>query len=101
MAANIETMFSVRETPWHNQGIVIKEAPTSEEAIKIAQLDWDVVGNPIYDGDGNLIPGYKLNTRTSDNKALGVVTDKYPTLWYSKLMKNITILELRKQTNRV
>ena len=36
MAANIETMFSVRETPWHNQGIVIKEAPTSEEAIKIA-----------------------------------------------------------------
>ena len=77
MAANIETMFSVRETPWHNQGIVIKEAPTSEEAIKIAQLDWDVVGNPIYDGDGNLIPGYKLNTRTSDNKALGVVTDKY------------------------
>lgn len=78
MAANVEWMFSGSgETPWHGIGEVIKGTLSSEEAIKVAKLDWDVVPKPIYDEFGREIPGYKVNQRSSDGKNLGVVTDRY------------------------
>ena len=78
MAANFESGFSANNmTPWHGLGVVIEEAPTSKDAIKIAGLDWRVDMMPIYDQFGNEIKGYKVNTRSSDGKALGVVTDRY------------------------
>lgn len=36
MAANVETMFSVREKPWHGLGTIVKEAPTSADAIRLS-----------------------------------------------------------------
>jgi len=77
MAANVETMFYVGETPWHGQGIEIKNAPTSEDAIKLAGLDWDVIPKPIYDEFGRELKGYKVNQRSTDNANLGIVTDRY------------------------
>ena len=77
MAANFETGFFVGEPAWHGLGTVIKSAPNSEEAIRIAQLDWEVIPKPIYDQFGNVIPGYKVNQRSTDNKNLGIVTDRY------------------------
>ena len=77
MAANFETGFFVGTPAWHGLGTVIKNAPTSADAIKIAQLDWDVVPTPIFDQFGNVIPGYKVNQRSSDKKNLGIVTDRY------------------------
>lgn len=76
MAANVEFMFSVRETPWHGLGIIIEEAPTSDEAIKIAGLDWNVIQRPVYTSTG-IIPGFKANIRETDEKFLGLVTDRY------------------------
>ncbi len=78
MAANVEWMFSGNNvTPWHNIGEVIKGTLSSEEAIKVAKLDWEVIPMPIYDEKGREIPGFKVNRRTSDGKNLGVVTNKY------------------------
>lgn len=78
MAANFESGFSASGIlPWHGLGNIIEDAPTSEEAIKLAGLAWDVIPKPIYDEFGRELPGYKVNIRTSDNKALGVVTDRY------------------------
>lgn len=76
MAANVEMMFSVRETPWHGLGKIIEEAPTSDEAIKIAGLDWNVIQKPVYSSTG-IIPGYKANFRETDEMFLGLVTDRY------------------------
>ena len=39
MPANVETMFSVRETPWHGLGRIIMDAPASREALELAGLD--------------------------------------------------------------
>ena len=39
MAANVETMFSVREKPWHGLGTHVKEAITSKSALKAAGLE--------------------------------------------------------------
>lgn len=79
MAANVETMFSVREKPWHGLGAVVAEAPDSETALKLAGLDWKVVqkGVTTADWNGGIIPGFKANVRESDNTVLGIVTDRY------------------------
>lgn len=77
MAANVETMFSVREKPWHGLGTVVMDAPTSAEALKLAGLDWDVVQEPIYTSFREKVEGYKANVRDSDRKVLGVVSDRY------------------------
>lgn len=77
MAANVETMFYVREKPWHGLGTMVMEAPTSERALIAAGLNWKVRQEPIYVGDHELIRGYKANIRDFDEKVLGVVTDRY------------------------
>ena len=45
MAANVETMFYVREKPWHGLGTNVEEAPTSKEALIAAGLNWNVRGH--------------------------------------------------------
>ena len=77
MAANVETMFYVRETPWHGLGTRVMEAPSSEDALELAGLNWKVRQEPIYTDNNLLIPGYKANVRDLDDKVLGVVTDRY------------------------
>jgi phage/plasmid-like protein (TIGR03299 family) len=78
MAANFETGFSANGiVPWHGLGQIIEASPTSDDAIKIAGLDWEVKPMPIYDGFGHELTGYKVNTRMSDMKPLGIVTDRY------------------------
>lgn len=76
MSANVETMFSVREVPWHGLGTIVENAPTSEEALKIAGLDWDVVNKPVC-VEGLVVPGYVANVRSSDDSVLGIVSDRY------------------------
>lgn len=76
MSADVETMFSVREIPWHGLGTVVADAPSSEDALKLAGLDWEVVQSSIYTSRG-ILNGYKTNIRAIDGKVLGVVTDKY------------------------
>ena len=77
MAANVETMFSVREVPWHGLGRIVQEAPSSKEALELAGLNWKVEPRPMYLENGKLVEGYVANVRDVDNYTLGVVTDKY------------------------
>ena len=77
MPAHVETMFYVREVPWHGLGTKVMEAPTSKAALTLAGLDWKVIQRPIVTKDGIPIPGFKANLRETDKKVLGVVTDRY------------------------
>ena len=77
MPANVETMFSVRETPWHGLGRIIMDAPASREALELAGLDWQVESRNIYSGTGAMIPGYRADVRSTDDAVLGVVSDRY------------------------
>ena len=83
MPACVETMFSVREVPWHGLGEIVENALTSKEAIEYSGLNWEVNRNPIYDLNGKEINGFKANTRSTDDSILGIVTDKY------KIVQNI------------
>ena len=83
MPALVESIFSVRETPWHGLGVIVEDAPTSEDAIKCAGLDWEVLQKKVYTEDGARVNGVYANVRSSDNKPLGVVGDRY------KIVQNI------------
>lgn len=75
MSANVETMFSVREKPWHGLGTIIQEACTSAEALELAGLNWTVKQEPVlYKGQET---GHKFNIRSSDDTVLGLVGGRY------------------------
>ena len=78
MAANVESMFYVREKPWHGLGTMVAEAPDSTSALHLARLDWNVIQKDIMTAGGNsVIPGLKANVRDTDGSVLGIVTDRY------------------------
>jgi len=77
MPANVETMFYVRVPPWHGLGICVEEALSSYDALEKSGLDWSVTQRPIMTSAYEPIPGYRANMRSTDNRVLGVVTDRY------------------------
>jgi phage/plasmid-like protein (TIGR03299 family) len=77
MSANVESMFYTREKPWHGLGVQVQDAPTSEDALWLAGLNWKVLQKDIYTEGKVLVPGYKANVRDTDGQILGVVTDRY------------------------
>jgi phage/plasmid-like protein (TIGR03299 family) len=76
MAHLVESMFSVRTTPWHGLGEVVSDAPNSEEALKLAGLDWEVTPSDVV-VNGIIVPNYKANVRGDNGKVLGIVSDRY------------------------
>ena len=49
MPANVESMFSVRQMPWHREGDILDDYPgTWAEARVLAGLDWEPVPADIY-----------------------------------------------------
>lgn len=79
MAHAVETMFYVREVPWHGLGHRVLEAPDSENALKLAGLDWLVEQRPVY-VQGEQVEGYRANVRSSDDRVLGIVRERYRVL---------------------
>lgn len=77
MAANVETMFYTRQKPWHGLGTMVMEAPDSGAALTLAGLDWSVLQRELTTSDGIPVKGFKANLRETDNRVLGVVTDRY------------------------
>ncbi|MEX1029116.1 MAG: DUF932 domain-containing protein [Paenibacillaceae bacterium] len=77
MAANVETMFYVREAPWHGLGKRVEHTLSSEAALQEAGLDWKVTQRSLLTDNLMEIPGFKANIRETDQQLLGIVTDRY------------------------
>lgn len=77
MTHAVETMFYTRQPPWHGLGKKVEEALSSSEALKEAELDWNVIQRSILTDTLMEIPGFKANIRDTDNQVLGVVTNRY------------------------
>ncbi len=84
MAHEVEQMFSVEQTPWHGLGRIINEAPSIEEAIRLAGLDWNVVKREIYvrDPDGSMVcdKERKAIVRETDGAIFAVLKNNYTPL---------------------
>lgn len=79
MSANLENMLYNNQNgkPWHGEGVAIEGLATSAEAIKHAGLDWTVEKQPLFLPDGTEVPNTYATVRTSDNKIMGTVGDRY------------------------
>ncbi len=77
MPAEVESMFYVRKTPWHGLGTNVDHALNSNDAITLAGLDWNVIQKEIRTVDDIPIPNVKANIRDSDNRILGIVSNRY------------------------
>ena len=77
MAALVESLFYTRVEPWHGMGIRVENSPTSEDAIRLAGLDWNVEQREMFLADGTKIPDAFANVRDKDNRVLGVVGNRY------------------------
>lgn len=85
-----DSMFSVREMPWHGQGAVLDAYPEGiDEALTLSGLDWRVEQRDVYVptapelGDEGVsqgftqVPGKLANVRSDNQSVLGVVSDGY------------------------
>lgn len=78
-----EAACMVNGTPaWHRLGQVVDGAPTSEEAIRIAKLNWRVEEWPLEgidaeNGDRIAVPNHKALVREDTRKVLSVQTNQY------------------------
>jgi len=79
MSHAVETMFYVKETPWHGLGVKLEEAPTVSEAIVAAGLDWTVGLKDLFTAEGQPVPA-KATYRETDGSILGVVGPRYSPL---------------------
>lgn len=77
MPASIETMFYAGEPVWHSLGTRVNEAVTSGQALTLSGLNWEVKPEPIQVVGGSIVNGFKANVRSTDQKVLGIVTDRY------------------------
>jgi phage/plasmid-like protein (TIGR03299 family) len=86
------SFFSVREKAWHGLGQIIKDYPTSAEALKFAGLDYIVDKRPLFtfdtenqngDPEADIIipevevPGFFATVRSDTEAVLGVVGKDY------------------------
>lgn len=76
MSHAVETMFYVKETPWHGLGKKLDSAPTISQAIVDAGLDWNVSLRELFTGDGVKV-SHRATCRDTDGSILGVVGPRY------------------------
>lgn len=86
------SFFSVQQKAWHGLGQIVEQYPTSEEAIRHAGLDYEVIKTPLFTKGSGIIettngieigsselevPNYFANIRSDNNTVLGVVGKDY------------------------
>ena len=76
MAHAVETMFYVKETPWHGLGNRLESAPSIGDAIIAAGLDWSVGLQDLFTASGVSVPA-RATVRETDGSILGVVGPRY------------------------
>jgi phage/plasmid-like protein (TIGR03299 family) len=84
MAHEVEQMFSVKQTPWHGLGEIVREAPNVESAIKLAGLDWPVEMRALHTVQGSIPVKKCAIVRGSDESVLGVAGPDYQPLQNDK-----------------
>ena len=84
MTHEFESGFFVREPAWHKLGTVVHNAPSIEEAIKLARLDWEVKEQTLWidtpERHFRPILSHKALVRERDGYPLGVVGTAYTPL---------------------
>jgi phage/plasmid-like protein (TIGR03299 family) len=96
MPANVESMFSVRQMPWHREGTILSDYPgTWAEARTLAGLDWDPITTEVYACTGidhstltevyEQIDGWKAISRSDTGTVLSINKDTYTVISHREM----------------
>jgi phage/plasmid-like protein (TIGR03299 family) len=95
MPANVESMFSVREMPWHREGTILADYPGDwDQARTLAGLDWDPVTADVYaaagiNPDGTVhyepVTGWKAISRSDTGAVLSINKDTYTVIDHGEM----------------
>jgi hypothetical protein len=94
MPANVESMFSVRQMPWHRKGDILDDYPgTWAEARVLAGLDWEPVLAGIYLAQWHTglnpayepVEGWQAITRSDTGQVLSVNRDSYTLIGHGEM----------------
>lgn len=95
MPANVESMFSVREMPWHREGLVLDQHPTTwDEARQLAGLTWDPITEAVYELRGideagqplyEPIKGWQRIARSDTSATLWINRDSYAVIDHGEM----------------
>jgi phage/plasmid-like protein (TIGR03299 family) len=95
MPANIESMFSVRQMPWHREGTILEDYPGDwDTARTLAGLDWDPTTTELYaladlnaDGTPRYEPvdGWKAIARSDTGTVLSLNRDTYTVISHREM----------------
>ena len=88
-----------KKMAWHGLGTVVEEAPTPEEALKIADMDWVVnrtmgVRGGTSNGDTFHSNKWVLNVRSDTSDVLGCVSENFSPIQNRELANFCTELSL-------
>jgi phage/plasmid-like protein (TIGR03299 family) len=99
MSAEVEAMMYAGEVPWHGLGTAIPMEVTSEEAIKLAGLDWEVETAPIISNDQKrtAVEDWRITRRITDNAVLGVVKKNFTPIQNRDAFKMFDAVNGRKE----
>lgn len=73
MSHEVETAMYVGRPAWHRLGTVVEDAPTVEEAMRLAGLDWQVEKLPLFLPTGDPSRISCATVRSTDHRELGTV----------------------------
>ena len=79
-STGVAAVFTVGEPPWHRLGINVQDAQTSEQAITLAHLDWEVDLWPVQASSADRIitcKRYRATVRQDTHQVLGIVGTDY------------------------
>jgi phage/plasmid-like protein (TIGR03299 family) len=96
MPANVESMFSVRQMPWHREGTILSDYPGSwAEARTLAGLDWDPITTEVYACTGidpstltevyEQVEGWKAISRSDTGAVLSINRDTYTVISHAEM----------------
>lgn len=80
-ATGKKAMFSVLETPWHNEGVILNEAPTLAAALELAGASYEIGMREVYaqvDADTtSTAPLHRAIVRLDRNEIFGIASKDY------------------------
>lgn len=65
-----------KESAWHGLGLVVDQAPSAREALKLAGIDWTVSSLPMFAGNKR-VATHVQNVRSDNGEHLGTVGAEY------------------------
>lgn len=74
---NTDGVAYAGETPWHGIGKQVSDLMTASEAILHSGLDWKIKPIEIFDGNGQVINGFKAIQREDTGTVFQVASDRY------------------------